>query len=349
VRSKRLIGVAAFVAVAAFCIGLWAQDDVKAPDVAKPSRARNATGAPVKSPQRTATIHWQRVPLRDALGRLHTLFDDAVFVDRRVDPTTRVTLDIEAASAEEVVAGIAAEHDLGVARLGPLVYLGPSGAADQLRAISLARSPEIGRLPPDLRASLTKKQLTDWPRLSEPRRLLVSAVEQRNWRVANADVIPHDLWSAGELPGLTFAEQLTVLLVGFDLTFELRPNDRSIEIVPLKGVSKSLAAGEKAKRAAAPPNSAHAKKDGKHVYTLRVQEHAVGAVLKELSKRLHWTIQIDEDAIKAAGKSLDKRVSFSVENVDQEHLLEALLSPAGLDYQLEGEQVRIVAGRYDAK
>ena len=53
-----------------------------------------------------------------------------------------------------------------------------------------------------------------------------------------------------------------------------------------------------------------------------------------------WAIQIDEDAIRAAGKSLDKRVSFSVENADQEHLLEALLTPAGLDYQMEGEQVR---------
>ena len=42
------------------------------------------------------------------------------------------------------------------------------------------------------------------------------------------------------------------------------------------------------------------------VYTLRVQEKPVGAVLRELSQRLHWAIQIDEDAIRAAGKSLDK-------------------------------------------
>ena len=39
--------------------------------------------------------------------------------------------------------------------------------------------------------------------------------------------------------GCTLAEQLTVLLIGFDLTFELRPNDHSIEIVPLKDVVKS--------------------------------------------------------------------------------------------------------------
>jgi hypothetical protein len=42
-------------------------------------------------------------------------------------------------------------------------------------------------------------------------------------------------------------------------------------------------------------------------------------------------------------------VSFSVENADQAHLLEALLRPAGLDYRLEDERVRIIAGRYDEK
>ena len=161
-----------------------------------------------------------RFAMRSA--RLHALFDDTVFVDRRVDPNMRVSLDIEAGSAEEVVAGIAAGQDLGVARLGPLVYLGPSGAADQLRAISAARSQEVGRLPAESRASLTQKQPTDWPRLGEPRRVIASIVEHRGWRLANADAIPHDLWSAGELPELTLAEQLTVLLVGFDLTFELR-------------------------------------------------------------------------------------------------------------------------------
>jgi hypothetical protein len=348
VESKLPVGVAAFIVMNAVCIGLRAQDGADARGKAKSLRPRVATGAPAKISQRTATIHWQRVPLRDALARLHTLFDDTVFVDRRIDPSIRVSLDIEAGSAEEVVAGIAAGRELGVAQLGTLVYLGPSGAAEQLQAISNVRSQEVGRLPSDLRASLTQKHPTDWPRLGEPRGLVASIAEQRGWRLTNADVIPHDLWSAGELPGLTLAEQLTVLLIGFDLTFELRPNERSIEIVPLKDVIKTPSVNE-SKQAALPSNSARAKKDGKHVYTLRVQEKPVGVVLQVLSKQLHWSIQIDEESIRAAGKSLEKRVSFSVENADQEHLLQELLRPAGLDFRLEGERVRVMAGRYDEK
>ena len=343
--SKLLIGVAAFVGVNAFCSGLRAQDDVGAHGKPTSPRPRIATGARATTSQRTATIHWQRVPLRDALGRLHALFDDIVFVDRRIDPSMRVSLDIEAGSADEVVAAIAGGRDFDVARLGKLVYLGPSSAADQLRTISATRAREVARLPADSRASLTQKQPTNWPRLSEPRGVISSIVEHRGWRLTNADAIPHDLWSAGELPGLTFAEQLTVLLLGFDLTFDLRPNDRSIEVVPLKDVVKPPSVNATTKRSTTPPNATHTKKETRKVYTLRVQEQPVGAVLQELSKRLHWAIQIDEESIKKAGKSLDKRVSFSVENADQEHLLEALLRPAGLDYRLEKERVRIIPGR----
>ena len=46
-------------------------------------------------------------------ARLKPLFAETVFVDRRVDPNLRVNLDIEASSAEQVVAALAAEKGLG--------------------------------------------------------------------------------------------------------------------------------------------------------------------------------------------------------------------------------------------
>ncbi len=348
-QPKLLIAVAAFVAVIAACCGLWGQDDVDSREKATPSRSRTVSGAPAKNAQRTATIHWQRVPLRDALGRLRALFDDTVFVDRRVDPSMRISLDIEATSAEEVVAAIAAGQDLGTARLGRLVYIGPSAAAKQLRAISAARSQEVGRLPADLRTLLTQKQPSDWPRLGEPCNVIAAIIEQRGWRLANQDAIPHDLWAAGSLPPFPLAEQLTVLLIGFDLTFELRPQDRIIQVVPMM-VNGKPSGPSLTKKQPTPPASAKRSKQGaRQEYTLRVPEQPVGVVLQALAKKLNWTIQIDEDAIRKAGKSLATPVSFSVENVDQEHLLDALLGPAGLDYRIEGEQIRIIPRRYGDK
>ena len=105
---------------------------------------------------------------------------------------------------------------------------------------------------------------------------------------------------------------------------------------------------EAAKRQAAgrapvgPPGAARTLPGTRRVYTLRVAEQPVRAVLQELARRLNWQIDIDEAAIAAAGLSLDKRVSFEVENVEQDELLEALLRPAGLGFRREGERIKIV-------
>ena len=185
-------------------------------------------------PPSTTTIHWQGVPLHETLDRVRQTFQVAVFVDRRVDPNTRVTLDIAATSAEQALGGIADSCGLDIARLGKLLYLGPASAAGRLRPLANLRTRDAAKLPVDLRNAVLKRQPLAWPRLGEPRQLVITLAEQNGWRVVDADKIPHDLWSANELPDLNLAERLTVLLLGFDLTFEFRPEDHAIHIVPLE-------------------------------------------------------------------------------------------------------------------
>jgi hypothetical protein len=60
-----------------------------------------------------------------------------------------------------------------------------------------------------------------------------------------------------------------------------------------------------------------------------------------LGRQLGWKLTVDEAAIRAAGRSLDQRVSFTVENVDADQLLDALLAPAGLTAERDGYSVRI--------
>jgi hypothetical protein len=296
--------------------------------------------------RQTAAIHWQGVTLRDAIARLRPLFDQPVFVDRRVDPEIRVSLDIEASSAEQVLTALAAENQLGVGHVGRVLYLGPATAVAQLDQLLAARSKDAARLSAELRASLAGRSQLAWARLAEPRQIAGSIAEQCGWRIANPEAIPHDLWDAGDFAELTVAEQLTLLLLGFNQTFALKPVQRSIEIVALPPLTENYSNKTAATRPTSKLPAARLSSGKKQVYTLRVQEKPVGAVLRELSQRLKWAIQIDENAIRAAGKSLETRVSFSVENADQEKLLEALLTPAGLEYQLDGEQVRVLPRRY---
>ncbi|MCI0335243.1 MAG: hypothetical protein L0228_18695, partial [Planctomycetes bacterium] len=214
--------------------------------------------------------------------------------------------------------------------------------ADRFGSLIARRTGDVKRLAGNRRAPLEQRGELSWPRLTEPRGLVTSLVEQHGWRIENATRIPHDLWPAGSLPELTLAEQLTVLLIGFDLMFEIDARERVVEIVPIEGPLTDAKPQAEVPPSVARPRPAQSPRETKQVYTLRVREQPVRAVLRELTQRLKWPIEVDEASIRAAGLSLDERVSFAVEDVEQEELLDALLRPAGLDFRREGELLRIV-------
>ena len=199
----------------------------------------------------------------------------------------------------------------------------------------------------------------------------------------SAERIAYDLWAAGGLPELSLTDQLTLLLIGFDLTFRLGPQDRVVEIIPLEGpvtlrrqyrlrnasaeealLRQQLTEGEVHLQGdmasvdarvedherllqllqdrTTQPRADTQKQKSTNLYTLRVQDQPVGNVLRQLAQRLNWKVEIDEPAIRAAGLSLDQRISFAVENASQEKLLGAVLDPAGLSYERDGDRLRII-------
>ena len=95
-------------------------------------------------------------------------------------------------------------------------------------------------------------------------------------------------------------------------------------------------------KAASPPPPAGG---GRQVYSLRVQEQPVRALVGALAQRMNWTVEMDDTAIRAAGLSLESRVSFDVKDVSQEELLRAILQPAELDFLLDGNRLRIVPAK----
>jgi hypothetical protein len=307
------------------------------------SGSRSIGSRPTRGVSATATIHWRDVPLQEAIARLEKLFGEPVFLDRRIDPTQHVALDIQATSIEQVLKAIAPAQKFDMSRIGATVYVGPRDSARRLRALSRTLADEARGLPDNQGAVLLRKRNVAWPRLTEPRGLVESIVKRAGWQVDGAERIPHDLWTAGELRGLTAVEQLTVLLAGFDLTFTLSPVGKTLEIVPLPE-SLEFAADDELGGEPPATNAPAGPANSKQVYSLRVVEKPVGSVVREVARRLNWQVEFDEAAIAAAGRSLEERVSMAVENVDQDKLLEALLTPAGLAFERDGERIKIVPG-----
>jgi hypothetical protein len=136
-----------------------------------------------------------------------------------------------------------------------------------------------------------------------------------------------------------------VLLLGFDLTYRPLTGKQTIEILPIADAELANApvttSTPPTTRPATPPNRETMKKGTSQRYTLRVHEQPVGKVLDQLGRQLHLEVSIDTAAIEAAGKSLDQRVSFDVKDADLPALLDALLQPAGLTYERNGQRLNI--------
>jgi hypothetical protein len=333
---------------------------------------------------RTATAHWEHVPLRNVLQRIRDTYDAAVFLDRRIDPETLISLDLRDAKLFEAASKTAAAAGAAASQIGQLIYVGPQTAAEELRTIAAVRGEDLVQSRSAEGNQLSPKRPLTWPRLTEPRALITSLAVESGLRVRGDELIPHDLWSAGSLPELTPAEQLTVLLAGFDLTFHVEDGGRTLAIVPIDrpilltrryrlrygeddaarlrekfpviqsrlegdwlSVNARLEEHERlAEWLAGPrtrPIAPQPASPTKQVFTLRVQEQPLRAVIGALIQRLNWPVDVDEQALREAGISLDQRVTFEVKDVSQEELLEAMLRPAGLGFVHEGGRLKIVA------
>jgi type II secretory pathway component GspD/PulD (secretin) len=297
-------------------------------------------GAALAQPRGSAgrySVDWQNLPLANAVDRIQAVSQTPIFVDRRVDPNRRVDLTAANANVADILANLASSALLGIARIGPLYYLGPIETADRLEAIATQRRREAAALDDELRRSISRRNRVAWHKLTEPRGLVTQLLREHGWSVDRGELIPHDLWAEGELPAMSLADQLTVLLAGFDLTYEISPERKAIEILPARWDSISPRSRPRQQSPQTSPNTPASKQ----VFTLRVENQPVGKVLDQLADRLGWKLDIDQAAIQAAGLSLDRLVSFEVENADEDQLLEAVLKPAGLSAARSDQRIRV--------
>jgi hypothetical protein len=260
------------------------------------------------------------------------LFREPVFIDRRVDPGLRITLQLDAVSFDDVLHSIADSQSLGTSRLGTLGYLGPSQSAEQLRTIAAVRHEEIEQMDRAHRIELERKQRLTWQRRSEPRELVVSVARQRGWRVAHPERIPHDLWAAGMLPELSAADQLTILLTGFDLSFKTQARDHVLEIVPLKPVTvrreypaPSGASEHALVRQELGATTSTRFEGRKLVVDARIEQHErlaeilAGRTVPRLSRRprpetsQRYSLRVQEQPVGVVLRQLAERMSWTIE------------------------------------
>jgi hypothetical protein len=194
--------------------------------------------------ERTTSIYWTDVPLRDGLLRLAETHGVAIFLDRRCDPGQPVTLTVRQRSLRDVLLEIAHQRGYELAFLGPLVYIGPADTANRLEIVAAQRRKELQALG-RIGASALRPAPISWPRLSTPRNLVLQWAREAGWQLANAEEIPHDLWPETSLPALTIADRITLVLLQFNQTYQVSESGvmTVVPFVPLDGEIKRFRIG----------------------------------------------------------------------------------------------------------
>jgi hypothetical protein len=106
--------------------------------------------------------------------------------------------------------------------------------ADKLATLVELRKEDVGGLPDAIRRRLVRVRAWQWPLLATPRELVDQLEAESGIRFYRyREQIPHDLWPAGDLPPLGFAERVSLLAAGFGLTFEFSPDGSAIRFVPV--------------------------------------------------------------------------------------------------------------------
>jgi len=318
--------------------------------------------------------------LRQKLANLSRVQQFAVLIDRRIDPDQAVDVNLNDVALREGLARIAAACDAAVCQFGPVTYVGPPDAVDRLRTLAALRREDVGQLA----ASASSRQMAamrpwQWNDFATPRELLRRLADEAAIEIREADRIPHDLWAAGDLPPLRWADRMTLLLVQFDLTFSIEPSSGGIVLEPIPDdvfIERNYEATPRPEeqiarwtqrapdaeirmrgdrilvrgrledherlRAVETSQEPISPAPAVEVYSLTFRELRLESVLGQLASKLGLRLEFDREAIRTAGLSTDHRVSVDAHNVSIEELLDAIVDGTGLICEREKGVLRIV-------
>ena len=225
-QNGKNCGGAAVALAAATLLGVLAAGSLGATDWLTAARLQKQLAQPVG-------VSWSGNPLRQALGSLSQTHRVAVLVDRRVDPGQKLDLQLDDLPLEAALHEIARSRQLDVSFLGPVAYFGPPQATARLRTIAALRTEEILGRPAALQRKFLLPRRIAWDDFTTPRDLLRQLAEENGLALQGADRVPHDLWAAADLPPLSLADRLALILIQFDLTFQVDSDGKTVTLIPV--------------------------------------------------------------------------------------------------------------------
>ena len=180
----------------------------------------------------------QRMPLLRQLEDVQRESGVCLLRDRRLDPSIPISLQTSFLPRREMLRQLAALiPETAATFTQDYVYIGPTSAAHRLPLLLQLieqQSAVWKRLPA---STIPRRTLLpvrpSWERPAVPSEVLLTAARDAETRIANPEIIPHDVWDSATLPAMTFPELACLMLNQFDLYPELSLSAAEIRIVPV--------------------------------------------------------------------------------------------------------------------
>lgn len=284
----------------------------------------------------SAPVHatWRNLSLSAVVDRIAAIIAMPVIVDRRIDPTTRITLEADGDSVASLLDRIAERTGSEWVPLDASVRIVPRGLAGRLASADAARASLLARLPASERTALRESRPMAWEAGVPPGELVRRLAAEGRFSVEELDRLPHDHLPAASLVPMPLADRLDLVLAHYDLRIDRSGSPRSLRIVPLGEAID----GPAPTRTHRPGRADAAVRVDR--YTLRT-EAPLDELLRTLAAKFGLELAIDRGSLAGKGIAPGVIVKLSVEDASREALLDAILKSRGLEWSIDGERLNV--------
>ena len=177
------------------------------------------------------TGKWVEVPLRSLLEQISRHRMIPIFIDRRVDPSTPVTLAAKDLTWDQLLYQIGQPYGYSFCRIENIYYFGPVEAAMTLSA----NFEKLNRWIKDNRKSAKvnwrRPIRCQWPVLTQPRELFESTLKPFDVEIFELESILFDVWPAADLSQVPLVLRVALIAVGFDKWVSVSKSGSKVKIV----------------------------------------------------------------------------------------------------------------------
>jgi hypothetical protein len=183
--------------------------------------------------KRPVTYRATNLPLRDVLASFGKAHEISIWLDRRVDPSTKVNLQIRTSlPLEDVLRKIATVAKAEFALVENVCYFGPRKEGQKIQLANLQLHHQMLQFQGAKAAS--RAIPVSWPELAKPSQLAEKASQGTGLKIG--DEVPHDLLHAGKFPsGCTSSTLLSLVAGGFGQRYRLSADTLRLEELPAEG------------------------------------------------------------------------------------------------------------------